>query len=209
MTAVEWRLKQSINLSTWDLCELWEARWRQRLKRGYQLRTDVHGLSTIFSQVDGLRARLKLMRFVIIRPLATYECETLSLTKKLKGRLEVFENGFLMRIYGKICDQQEQRRSRRHNKELWRLTQVPFITYIIKAQRLRWAGHVVRYVENSSLREALDVVLDGRRPVGRLQKRRRSCVKEDIRKLGQDAAQDTTWRGAAAARGQHGLQPVG
>ena len=42
----------------------------------------------------------------IIRPIATYGCETWRLTKELESMLNVFENGILRRIYGPVRDEE-------------------------------------------------------------------------------------------------------
>ena len=58
--------------------------------------------------------------------------------------------------------------------------------------RLRWFGHVKRRDENSILRRAMVLVVEGRRPVGRSKKTGSKVVEEDMRKLNitEDMAKD-------------------
>jgi hypothetical protein len=49
-------------------------------------------------------------------------------------KLRVFENRVLRRIFGRKL----------HNEELYCLYSSPSIIRVIKARRMRWAGHVVR-----------------------------------------------------------------
>jgi hypothetical protein len=54
----------------------------------------------------------------------------------------VFENRVLRRIFGGYEVTGEWRKL--HNKELHDLYSLPSIIRIIKARRMRWAGHVAR-----------------------------------------------------------------
>ena len=48
--------------------------------------------------------------------------------------------------------------------------------------RLKWFGHLKRRDENSILRRAMELELEGRSPVGRPNKAWSKVVKEDMRK---------------------------
>ena len=48
---------------------------------------------------------------------------------------------------------------------------------------MRWFGHVKRRDESSILRTALELEVEGRRPVGRPKKTWSKVVEEDMRKL--------------------------
>ena len=62
---------------------------------------------------------------------------------------------------------------------------------------MRWFGHVKRRDENSILRRAIELEVEGRRPVGRPKKTWSKVVEEDISKLNitEDLAEDRKrWR---------------
>ena len=68
-----------------------------------------------------------------------------------------------------------------------------------RLMRLRWFGHmhVKRRDENSKLRRAMELKVEGRRPVGRPKKTWSKVVEEDMRKLNitEDMAEDRKqWR---------------
>ena len=77
----------------------------------------------------------------IIRPVATYGCETWRLTQELERMLTVFENGILRRIYGPVRDADTGEWRRRHNIELRELSRLPPITSHIRSQRLKPQSH--------------------------------------------------------------------
>jgi hypothetical protein len=72
-----------------------------------------------------------------------YGCETWSLTLKEKHRLRVFENRVLRISDPKRNDVTGEWR-KLHNEELHDLYSSPSIIRIIKARRMRSAGHVAR-----------------------------------------------------------------
>jgi hypothetical protein len=76
-----------------------------------------------------------------------YGWETWSLTLREEHRLRVFENRVLRRIYGPKRDDVTGDWRKLHNEELHNLYSSPNIIRIIKARRMRWAGHVARMGE--------------------------------------------------------------
>jgi hypothetical protein len=58
--------------------------------------------------------------------------------------LKVFENRVLRRIVGPKRVEVTGERRKLHNEELHDLYSSPSIIRIIKARRMRWAGHVAR-----------------------------------------------------------------
>jgi hypothetical protein len=70
-----------------------------------------------------------------------------SLTVREEHRLGVFENRLLRRIFGPKRDEVMGEWRKLHNKELHDLYFTPSITRIIKARRMRKAGHVARMGE--------------------------------------------------------------
>ena len=81
------------------------------------------------------------------------------------GKLSVFENRILRRIFGPKRDENREWR-RLHNEELHRLYS-PNIVRVIKSRRLRWARHVARMEEGRSAFKILTGKPTGKRPSGR------------------------------------------
>ena len=53
----------------------------------------------------------------------------------------------------------------------------------LRKMRFRWFGHVKRRYENSILRRAMELLVEGRRPVGRPKKTWSKVVEKVTRKL--------------------------
>jgi hypothetical protein len=67
-----------------------------------------------------------------------------------------------------------------HNEELYGLYSSPGIVRVIKARRMRWAGHVARMGE---VRGAYNILVgkpEGRRPLGRPRRRWKDNIKLDL-----------------------------
>ena len=152
----------------------------------------------------------------IIRPIATYGCETWTLTKRHEAKLDVFQNSILRRIYGPIFDEEVQAWRMRHNAELRERSRLPLLSGYVRSMRLRWAGHVARMDEASLCRQVMEGRPLGRRPVGRPRLRWQDTVVSDLRLLGivnpndwiQLAQDRRGWRNLVlAAKDPHGLQP--
>jgi hypothetical protein len=73
-----------------------------------------------------------------------YGCETLALTLREEHRLRVFENRVLRRLFGPKRDEVTGGWRKLHNEELHGFYCSPSIVRVIKARRMRWAGHVAR-----------------------------------------------------------------
>jgi hypothetical protein len=96
----------------------------------------------------------------------------------------VFENRMLRRIFGPKRDQVTEGWRKLHNEELHGLYSSPSIVRVIKARRMRWAGHVARMVE---VRGAYNILVgrpEGRRPLGRPRRRWEDNIKMDLREIG-------------------------
>jgi hypothetical protein len=113
-----------------------------------------------------------------------YGCETLSLTLREEHRLRVFENRVLRRIFGPKRDEVTGGWRKLHNEELHGLYSSPSIIRVIKARRMRWAGHVAHMGE---MRGAYNILFgrpEGRRPLGRPRCRWEDNIKMDLRETG-------------------------
>jgi hypothetical protein len=104
-------------------------------------------------------------------PVALYECETWSLTLREEHSLRVFENTVLRRIFGPKRDEVTGGWRKLHNEELRDLYSSPSIIRIIKARRMRWAGHVARMGEKRNAYWLLVGKPEGWRPLGRPKRR--------------------------------------
>jgi hypothetical protein len=85
--------------------------------------------------------KIKIYKTIIL-PVVLYGCETLSLTLREEHGLRVFENRVLRRIFGPKRDEVTGGWRKVHNEELHDLYSSPSIVRVIKARRMRWAGHV-------------------------------------------------------------------
>jgi hypothetical protein len=103
----------------------------------------------------------------IILPVILYGCETWSLTLREEHRLGVFGNRVLRRIFGLKIDEVTGEWRKLHNEELHDLYSLPSIISIMKAMRMRWAGHVARMGERRNSYRLLVGKPEGGRPLGR------------------------------------------
>jgi hypothetical protein len=125
--------------------------------------------------------KIKIYKTIIL-PVVLYGCETWSLTSREEHRLRVFENRVLRRIFGSKRDEVIGSWRKLHNEELHDLYSSPSIVRVIKARKMRWAGHVARMGE---VRGAY--ILVGRtegRPLGRPRRRWEDSIKMDLRETG-------------------------
>jgi hypothetical protein len=90
--------------------------------------------------------KIKIYKTIIL-PVVLYGCETLSLTLREEYRLRVFENRVIRRIFGPKRDEVTGSWRKLHNEGLHSLYSSPSIIRVIKARRMRWAGHVARIGE--------------------------------------------------------------
>ena len=107
-----------------------------------------------------------------IRSVVMYGSETWSLTSKQESTLECFERKILRMICGPMCEQNVWRI--RTNKEISELFGQETITNVIKAVRLRWAGHVARIDDDRIVKRIFTRRIEGTR----------DCVEEDSKELG-------------------------
>jgi hypothetical protein len=127
--------------------------------------------------------KIKICKTIIL-PVVLYGCETLSLTLMEEHRLRVFKNKVLRRIFGPKRDEVTGGWRKLHNEELRGLYSSPSIIRVIKARRMRWAGHVARM---GDVRGAYNILVgrrDGRRPLGRPRSRWGDNIKIDLREIG-------------------------
>jgi hypothetical protein len=95
----------------------------------------------------------------------------------------VFESRVLRRIFGHKRDEVTGGWRKLHNEELHGLNSSPSIIGVIKARRMRWAGHVACLGE---MRGAYNILVgkpEGRRPLGRSRRRWEDYIKMDLREI--------------------------
>jgi hypothetical protein len=125
----------------------------------------------------------------IVLHVVLYGCKTWSLTQSEEHRLRVFVNKVLRRIFGPKRDEVTGGWRKLHNEELRDLYSSPCIIRIIKARRIRWAGHVARMGEKKNV--------VGKRPLGRPRHRWVDNIKMDLLEIGWG---DVNWIGLAQDR---------
>jgi hypothetical protein len=114
--------------------------------------------------------KIKIYKTIIL-PVVLNGCETWSLTLREEHRLRVFENRVLQKIFGPVRDEVTGGWRKRHNEELHGMYSSPSIVRVIKARRMRLAGHVVCMGE---VRGAYNILVgrpEGRTPLGRPRRR--------------------------------------
>jgi hypothetical protein len=134
----------------------------------------------------------------IILLVVLYRCETWSLALREEHRLGVFENRVL-RIFGPKRDEVTGEWRKLYNEELHDLYSSPSIIRIIKARRMRWAGHVARMGEKRKAYRLLVGKPEGRRPLGRPRRRWLDNIRTDLVEVGWG---DVDWIGLAQDRGR-------
>jgi hypothetical protein len=142
----------------------------------------------------------------MIRPVVTYSSETWTLTAKDEKNQRIFERQILREIFGPVNIDNIWRK--RNNMETDRLTEGADVVRFMKAQRIKWLGHIQRMDQARPTRELLVWKQMGTRPVGRPSQRWQEDVTEDLKKLKvknwKETAKDRrTWRDLAERAKTH------
>jgi hypothetical protein len=117
----------------------------------------------------------------LIRPILTYGAETWAATESELQKMLVFEQKILRKIYGPVKDRDNWRI--RTNSELDTLTGGVNIVRYIKAQRLRWFGHIQRMEDDRMIRKLTNWKPFGKRPAGRPKNRWIDRILKDMQVL--------------------------
>ena len=99
-----------------------------------------------------------------------------------EGKLRVFENMVLRRIFGPRRDEVTGEWRRLHNEELNDLYSSPNIVGVIKS-RTRWAGHVARMGEERGVYRISVGKSEGKRPLGRPRRRWVDNIRMDLHEV--------------------------
>jgi hypothetical protein len=126
--------------------------------------------------------KIKIYRIVIL-PVGLYGCETWSLTLREEGKLRVFENKVLRRIFGPRRDEVTGDWRRLLNEEINVLYYSPSIVRVINWRRMRWAGHVARMGEGRGMYRVLVGKPEGKGPLGRPRRRWVDNIRMDLQEV--------------------------
>ncbi|KAJ8880776.1 hypothetical protein PR048_017247, partial [Dryococelus australis] len=143
-----------------------------------EILTGIHAGNRCSFSMWKITSKLRIYK-TIIQSVMLYGAELWTLTKIIENKLMAFENGILRQIFGPVKEGDEGRK--RKNKELINLYQLPDIGAVIKGQRLRWYGHIMRR-DGDLVKDVVERCLEEKRPCGRRRLRWLEAIKEDIRK---------------------------
>jgi len=127
--------------------------------------------------------KIKIYRTIIL-PVVLCGCETLTLTLREERRLGVFDNRVLRRILRPKRDKVTGEWRKLHNEEVNDLYSTPNIVRVMKARRMRWAGHLARMGEGTAVYRVLLGKPEGKRPPGRTRCRWEDNIKMDLQQVG-------------------------
>jgi hypothetical protein len=122
------------------------------------------------------------IHLTLIRPVVTYASETRTLTEKDEMRLRIFERQILRKIFGPIQIGKDIRRIR-NNDELDQVINGADIARFIKAQRIKWLGHIQRMDTSRITKRILEWKPTGSRSLGRQRLRCLDDVCDDLKAL--------------------------
>ena len=87
------------------------------------------------------------LKNTIIDKVLTFASETWTLTKRDRKQFNVFEREVYRRILVPVYDNEKENWRILTNKEIYAGVKKPTIIEIVGLNRLRWFGHVQRYIE--------------------------------------------------------------
>jgi hypothetical protein len=134
------------------------------------------------------------INLTLIRPVVTYASETWTLTEKDEMRLRIFERQILRKIFGPIQIGKDIWRIR-NNAELDQVINGADIVRFIKAQRVKWLGHIQRLDTSRTAKRIFERKPTGRRSLGRPRLRWLDDVCDDLKVL-----KVRNWKKLATAR---------
>lgn len=151
-----------------------KARISAGSKSAFALKSVISG--NMFSRAVKLR-----IYKTIIRPVVMYGSEVWTLKKREQIMLGVWERKILRKIFGgKKVDGIWERRT---NKELQEMYSEADIIGVVKAQRIRWLGHLIRMGRERVPNKIWTADVGGRRRQGRPRSQWKTEVQEDLNRL--------------------------
>jgi hypothetical protein len=115
----------------------------------------------------------------MIRPVVTHSSEIWTLTAKDKNNLRIFERQILRKIFGPVNIDNILRI--RNNLEIDNLIEGADVVRFIKAQRIKWLGHIQRMDQARPTGKPIDWKPMETRPVGKPRQRWQEDVMEDLK----------------------------
>jgi Reverse transcriptase (RNA-dependent DNA polymerase) len=153
--------------------------WKERVTKGNR---STGALQRIMStKTVSRKAKLRIYE-TVIRPTVLYGSELWILSKKHVTELQIWERKILRKIFG--GKQTSDGWRRRTNEELMSLYGKPSIVNVVKAQRIRWIGHIMRLPKDRATRKALDNEMGRRKRRGRPKDEWIKMVENDLQNLG-------------------------
>jgi len=154
-----------------------------------------YSFSNLFkSKLISRACKLALYK-TIVRPILCYNAETWTLSAIDENNLRMFERKILRKNF-KPAKDEDNYYLIRFNHELLELMGNEDVVKFIKAQRLRWAGHLERMDEGRAPRRASEMVCMTTRRRGRPRTLWREEVESDLRRM----STVNNWRGIARDR---------
>lgn len=151
----------------------------------------IHALKRVFNSKTTSRSLKIRIYKTVVRPIVTFASELWILRQTDIKLIEVWERKMLRKIFG--AKKIENAWERRTNQELKDLFKEPCIAGVIRAQRIRWMGHVMRLPYSRATRQILQSKIGGKKRRGRPKDRWKNEVEDDIRKLNV-----ANWKGKTA-----------
>jgi hypothetical protein len=131
-----------------------------------------------------------ILKSTIIDKTLTYASETLTLKKRERKQLNIFERKMYRSILAPVYNNGKENWRIFNNKEIYAILKKPTITETIRLHRLCWFGHVQRTEENRIPKRVSYMNLETRKPRGRQRNRRQDEVREDGRMVGGEEWQE-------------------
>jgi len=122
----------------------------------------------IISKLLKKNTKMKIYK-TMIRPVVIYSSETWTLTAKDENNLRISERQILRKIFSPVNIDNVWRI--RSDMEIDNLIEGADIVRFIKAQRIKWQGHIQRMDQARPTRNLLDWKPMGTRPVGKPRQR--------------------------------------
>ena len=157
-----------------------------------------HGLKLqLKSYLLSIKTKIKLYK-TLIRPVLLYGAESWALSKATENKLQIFERKVLRKIYGPTQEADIWRV--KYNSELYDLYNEPDIIKVVKAERMRWLGHLRRMEEGNICKRVTFHNMIGTRKRGRPSLRWIDSVHKDLQRTGvknwrMEAMDRSMWKG--------------
>lgn len=153
---------------------------RERILKGNQ----AYGRNKLLLKNKMLSKKTKIKIYkTLIRPVITYALETMVINRKEEEDLKIMERRIMRTILGPNITEDGEVRMKR-NREIEQELGGENIVRCFKANRLQWAGHIMRRKPTEMIRRVTQWIPLGTRSRGRPRKRWGDAVEEDARTIG-------------------------